>query len=124
MRVARGAWNVGRVVVLALIPISIGGRAITAEPPAQLEWLSPDALLPITASSAARVKLVGVRGAAEVEEMKWSPDDALLGLRSSGGLTVYRLDTAKGVRLAKERSSAGPFAARFAFLKGELGHHL
>jgi WD40 repeat protein len=120
MRVDRGAWNVGRVVILALVLISIGGRAITADPPAQLEWLSPDALLPITASSAARVKLVGIRGAAEVEEMKWSPDDALLGLRSSGGLAIYRLDTAKGVRLAKERvlcADRPPLS--FAFLKGE-----
>ncbi len=91
-----------------------------APPQSGPDWPAPDSLVPISLETAKSIRQIGQRGAAQIEEMVWSPDDRLLGLRSSSGLAVYRLATEKGPRLEKLRVIAGDrVPISFAFRKGE-----
>jgi WD40 repeat protein len=89
------------IAVAALV--SFAGGAEEALP----SWPPTQELSPISPVNLGKLRLLGQLGVPVIEEMAWSARGEHLALRSTSGVTVYRMDAEKGMKLVKARTVAG-----------------
>jgi WD40 repeat protein len=70
-------------------------------------WPAVESLPAIASANAGKLGLVARRGSPPVHGLGWSSDGRYLGLLSSHGLSVYRVEAEKGGRLTRGRTIAG-----------------
>jgi len=95
--VVKSCGYVRRQIFLTFALLAV--TAARAEDP--FAWDSVEDLPTISPRSARGLRLVGQIGSSEIEGLCWSQDGRYLGLRSSSGVAIHKLESQQPVRLSK-----------------------